>query len=259
MFSILEQNESFREWNEQSRGSLAKLLDMCVLRSASQSLPPNEPWPIPTRSFVVVDSGFLHYKRGGQTLYFLEPGDAVGLIAEVPDEDAIVAAAPTLVREYDRIEFFKQVSVSYSETSAEWSTYVDRQFKLMNQFITQLSARATSVEPSIRYYAPGDPIIIQDTVPEEVFLMLSGSAEVFVGEIRVGLIQSGELFGAMAATMKSRRSASVIAKEDCVVSVLAKENFLSLIDTHPATVHKLVENMARIILLQNERIVELTH
>ena len=64
----------------------------------------------------------------------------------------------------------------------------------------------------------------------------------------------GEIFGALAATTKTRRSASIIARSFCVVSVLPHNEYLELLKTHPNTVNELMASMARIIVSQNEKI-----
>ncbi|MGB1142128.1 MAG: Crp/Fnr family transcriptional regulator [Halioglobus sp.] len=87
-----------------------------------------------------------------------------------------------------------------------------------------------------------------------MFNMMSGVAEVLVGETNVGRIGDGEIFGAMAALTHGDRSATVRAKTTCSVVKVPKEQFTELIKSNPATIHSLLIDMANSIVNLNEQL-----
>ena len=109
------------------------------------------------------------------------------------------------------------------------------------------------IGPTVLSFNPGEAIIIQETSPHEVFTMLHGKAAAYLQDVHVGEIEQGDIFGAMAATKNSARSASVIAETFCVVSSIPQDEFFELVKTHPQTMHQLVSTMSSIIVSQNEK------
>jgi hypothetical protein len=191
--------------------------------------------------------------HGSKSLYFLEPGEIFGdrsSLASVryvcPDKAATQKVLAS--------DFYKALQQSPSAFSA-WQNYQSLQLSLFDHIISRSAPEADNPFPIIRSYSPGQPILIQETSADEVFTLLHGSADVFVNDTQVGQVLEGEIFGALAATTKSRRSASIIASSFCVVAVLPQSEYMELMATHPKTMHETMASMARIIVAQNEKIV----
>ena len=91
-------------------------------------------------------------------------------------------------------------------------------------------------------FAPGEPIIVQDTEPEKFFIVTRGEAKVYLiepGEYEVFMdtIQTGQYFGEMALIHGGKRTASVRAAGSGPVEVVAlsKRAFDDLIGQSAAT------------------------
>jgi len=108
--------------------------------------------------------------------------------------------------------------------------------------------------PEIRFYKSGDLIIRQGDPAEEVFTLVEGGAEVLHDLVKVGEINTGEIFGALASLGGEPRTASVVALTDCTVAVLKKDNFLALIETRPQTVEKFVKDLVSMVMDLNRKI-----
>ncbi|PIR22695.1 MAG: hypothetical protein COV44_06660 [Deltaproteobacteria bacterium CG11_big_fil_rev_8_21_14_0_20_45_16] len=110
----------------------------------------------------------------------------------------------------------------------------------------------------IRDCPAGQNIIEQGTRADEVYFMIEGEADVVVNGITVGKVKKDEIFGSLAALTGAPRTASVVAKEQCLVMMTKSVDFLTLVKTRPMTVTTLVQDMARIIGDLNLRVVDLS-
>ncbi|MBT5029417.1 MAG: cyclic nucleotide-binding domain-containing protein [Nitrospinaceae bacterium] len=93
----------------------------------------------------------------------------------------------------------------------------------------------------IKEYRKGKKIVRQGTHGTSAFLIKKGKVEVYreddEGNKKVlAQLKENDLFGEMAMISSDRRSASVIAIEDCEVAVLTREKFLALPESSPAVV-----------------------
>ncbi|MDH5473810.1 MAG: cyclic nucleotide-binding domain-containing protein, partial [Gammaproteobacteria bacterium] len=112
--------------------------------------------------------------------------------------------------------------------------------------------------PEIRQYNEQDTIIEEGGTDNEVYTLLSGSADVLVKDTQVGVIKRDEIFGAIAALTGTPRTAKVVATSDCTVLVVPSDRFQDLLKKRPDTVTKLIEDMARTIVASNQKIVDLS-
>ena len=204
-------------------------------------------------AFCQVVDGIVKVYGNGRLLYFLETGD-------VFLSSSLQAAHCTLLSEFPSViqsKSLQTIQDEYGATQDFLSNFDTIKQTLAAQLHILLQATSPpeiDIQPETRTYSPGDVVIIQETSPQEVFTLLSGDADVYMGDKKVGEILVGEIFGAMAVTGNIPRSASVIARTHCVALALPKENFLGLARTHPETLFKLIDTMSRIILDLNEQL-----
>ncbi|MGH7790577.1 MAG: cyclic nucleotide-binding domain-containing protein, partial [Candidatus Binatia bacterium] len=127
-------------------------------------------------------------------------------------------------------------------------------------------ARIVVLMGGLRRFPPGAQIIRSGEQGSEMFVILGGTTEVWVGEgderRRVAELVRGDVFGEMALVRQDERSADVVARDD--VEVLAvDERFLNRIQRrYPRIAARVFLNLTRILSdrLQrmNERLVRAT-
>ena len=88
-----------------------------------------------------------------------------------------------------------------------------------------------------RAYPQGTVILRGGEVGDSVFLISSGSVQVTLGGTRgplssLAILQAGEIFGEMAVLERRPRSATVFAKEDCLLLEIAGEAIRKLLEAH---------------------------
>jgi len=205
----------------------------------------------------VVRSGSLSVRYKDRTVYSLEEGDILlPDIAGVHDEEVAVyygSEGGARLHCYPGLEFMQRVFKDQAAVRA-WTRLLVAYAGLMLRITAARSPEDTPATPGFEVYEPGDIIIRQGDRADYVFNMMSGVAEVLVGEVNVGRIGDGEIFGAMAALTHGDRSATVRARTTCNIVKVPKEQFTELIKSNPATIHSLLIDMANSIVNLNEQL-----
>jgi CRP/FNR family transcriptional regulator, cyclic AMP receptor protein len=88
-----------------------------------------------------------------------------------------------------------------------------------------------------RVYPQGTVILRGGEVGDSIFLISSGSVQVTLGGTRgplfpLAILQAGEIFGEMAVLERRPRSATVLAKENCLLLEIAGEEIRKLLEVH---------------------------
>ncbi|HLV33948.1 MAG TPA: ATP-binding cassette domain-containing protein [Spirillospora sp.] len=94
----------------------------------------------------------------------------------------------------------------------------------------------------VQHYAPGEPIILQDTEPDHFYILCKGVVHVYLDrpngrEIFVEALEPGQYFGEMALLQGGTRRATVRAARDNPVEVVAldRDAFFELIQESEET------------------------
>jgi CRP-like cAMP-binding protein len=112
-------------------------------------------------------------------------------------------------------------------------------------------ARIVVLMGEIKRFAPGEPIVRRGEMGDEMYVIIQGGVDVFVGsgaERRaIAHHKRGDVFGEMGLVRRNERSADVVASEP--VEVLAvNESFLRRIQLrYPRIASKVFLNLTRIV------------
>jgi len=162
-----------------------------------------------------------------------------------------------VVAEYDTKELLNYIRAD-EERSHALVQFMSGMFHSYQLIASHYKQDDADFHPEIRQYDEGDIIIEEGGTDNEVYTLLSGAADVLVGDTQVGDIKRDEIFGAIAALTGTPRTAKVIATLECSVLVVASDRFQDLLEKRPDTVTKLIEDMARTIVAGNQKIVDLS-
>ena len=110
--------------------------------------------------------------------------------------------------------------------------------------LTGKTGSGTLVESSIleivqnvgtsRTYEPGERVFIEGTPGTTMYVVLDGNIEISVGGKSMEVAGRGAIIGEMALIDSSTRSASVVAKDFCVLAQVNQNQFLSLMEKTPS-------------------------
>jgi CRP-like cAMP-binding protein len=96
------------------------------------------------------------------------------------------------------------------------------------------------------FYKKGELFFTKDDVGAYLFVIQKGLARVIVEgedakEVTLSILQENSFFGEMSILDGKLRSATVIAQEDCVALVIARDNFLKFIKQYPSVGIKILD------------------
>ncbi|HEY9051618.1 MAG TPA: cyclic nucleotide-binding domain-containing protein [Gammaproteobacteria bacterium] len=210
------------------------------------------------KSILMIKSGVLNEVYENKVILTYEEHDLIGADAFLNNKPtSIISDFAVIVDEYDGLSLLQYIREDNTRFRA-WNQYLMNLMQSFQLLMCQHKKEEIAFHPEIRHYHKDEVIIREGADDNEVFTLLSGSAQAIVGDTIVGEIKTNEIFGAIAALTGTRRTADVVATSNCTVLVVPSERFRSLLEARPDTVAKLIEDMARAIKSGNEKIVALS-
>jgi CRP-like cAMP-binding protein len=82
-------------------------------------------------------------------------------------------------------------------------------------------------------YEPGEKVFIEGSPGTTMYVVLDGSIEINVGGKSMEVAGRGAIIGEMSLIDSSTRSATVVAKDYCVLAQVNRSQFLSLMQKTP--------------------------
>ncbi len=261
MYTLEFDLPEFKKINSDAKELLASIFSEIIPENKSLKILPDHPLFSRTEeidSFYILREGNIKNESNGRLLFLSDKGDLVGfekLMVHAGSE--LKTDFPVIVDEYDKKTVIDELSGDPGKFE-KWCRYLALQFNLISMMLTRLMRDSIPYVPTIRNYNPGDIMIKENTQADEVYSMLEGEADVFVKGVKVGEVHPDELFGAIAALTGIPRTASVIAGSHCTVIVSTSSGFKKMLASNPVAVEKLVEDMTRVMMATNAKIVELS-
>lgn len=110
-------------------------------------------------------------------------------------------------------------------------------------------------------YLTDDVIFYQGDPGAEMFILLAGTVGVYLNNIDGSSVQitkifKGNFFGEMSLLDEAPRSATIQALEDCMVLVITKKNFQSIVSQQPSFAFRLLKVLSSRIRHLNQRLIE---
>jgi len=93
----------------------------------------------------------------------------------------------------------------------------------------------------------GDYIFKEGDVGDEIFLILTGGADVKKGDVKLVSLKKGDLFGEMVLLDERTRSADVVASTFTDVLVLSYESIFGVFKKNPKVFSLLMLNLCRLL------------
>lgn len=87
---------------------------------------------------------------------------------------------------------------------------------------------------SPKTYEPGEKVFIEGSPGTTMYVVLDGNIEIYVGGKSMEVAGRGTIIGEMALVDPGPRSATVVAKDYCVLAQVNQSQFLSLIEKAPS-------------------------
>lgn len=111
-------------------------------------------------------------------------------------------------------------------------------------------------DPTFIVVKRGEYLFREGDPGELMFVLISGEAEIMVGDLSIEICNSGDIVGEMALVDGSPRSASVIARTDCEFAVIDRKRFGFLVDETPTFAVDVMRVMAQRLKQCDQRLMQ---
>ncbi len=257
MYTIVEPPKDFEPLNQRCKELVVEIMERVDLTPETIKLRSSTPLyqPGDAKEYIyVVREGNLAYTYRDRTLFFFQEGDIIGFEREVDVfTPTILSDFATILDRYPVADFLAAVHKD-NQTTALWQEFLGRYIAALYVVARSLFKDSEPVLPEVRSYPEGTTIIEQDSMSQDVFTMADGEARIVQDGATVGIVNTDEIFGALAAFSGTPRVASVVATTDCLVLVLPKDSFIELIMSRPTVVKRMLEDMASTMVNANQQL-----
>ncbi len=108
----------------------------------------------------------------------------------------------------------------------------------------------------------GDQILTRESLSRDIIFVVSGEVRIvnfsLTGrEVAYAEVKGGGYFGELAAIDGEPRSANVVAHQDCLLAALSPSAFRNVLKEHPEVGVRVLEKLARIVRICDDRIMDL--
>jgi len=123
--------------------------------------------------------------------------------------------------------------------------------------------QAISMKCSWKTYLNGEQILEKSSTSRDVFFVVEGTVNIVNfgvsgREVAYASVETGQYFGELSAIDGRPRSANVIASKKCILASLSPESFTELLKSHPDVSLQVLQRLARIIRVNDDRILDLS-
>jgi CRP/FNR family cyclic AMP-dependent transcriptional regulator len=205
--------------------------------------------------FLITD-GMLNLSHDGQDIVSFDEGDLVGFTQAFGLPFPVLRADEFVeVQLIDRDALLHHI---YSDKRRQhyWSHYLLSQNSMLMNQVAQLTQEQARPAAGFQNFQPGEVVIKEGDEAEHVYTIISGEADVFSGNVKVGEVGIDEVFGAMAVFTGEKRSATVQARTPCTIMAVPQADFVHLIEAQPKAAVNLIENLARRIVTMNQQLID---
>lgn len=206
----------------------------------------------------LIEEGAIGLGQTGGPLFFYDAGDILGLEdwATLPANRFMAESAVTL-RPYNKQTLLATLTQTPAQAQA-LANYLMADVARRTLISSLIEEGVDKASLGFAHFAPGEIIIQEGTPSDTVYSIVEGHAEVTINGFKVGEILEDEIFGALSLLTHSPRTATVTATKNCLCLVVPRNQFETLIKTHPRICLNLMENMARQIVALNKQVMDRT-
>ena len=200
--------------------------------------------------------GAIGHELEGVTLFQYDEGDLIGLEhASSPCPARLYADSAVKLLRFDRDALLNHVT-QHQKKSLLWTSYLIAEYNRRTLIASVDAKKPDNTALGFLHFQEGQTIIEQGSEGDSVYSIVSGHANVFVNGTKVGEINENEVFGTMALLTGSPRTATVVATGPSTILVVPRDQFDTLIHSHPNICLNLMEDMAKRIVALNGQLTQ---
>lgn len=201
-----------------------------------------------------VKKGFLRLFQGTKVIRFYMNRDLVP-VSHFPgqDEFRITCGFPAAVSVYPMAEVRRRAAES-PEVLDLWLEWLNLEMHIKDALCAVAIPDEHQPDVQVLPYKEGETIIHEGDDSDGLFLLLDGEATVTVRNQPVGEIHKDEFFGEISFLTKRQRSASVVAKGDCMTQFINRDDLQLLVKYKPSFFINIARDLAGRVANLNEKL-----
>jgi hypothetical protein len=153
-------------------------------------------------------------------------------------------------------DFYEKIS-SNKEAQSKWGQYCQLQIGIYLGVCSSFISKEYKPVINIKTYPPGAVIISEGDAPGCIFEMIDGTAVVSIQSTEVGAIHTGEIFGEVGFLTGTSRTASVIARSQCMVQYMNVDDIDQMLRMRPKMIYNISKTIAKRLIDVNDRLVRI--
>lgn len=259
MISINEQKEFFSTINEELHSKTSDFIQQLLQTNLEFSLKTtkdaqNEGF-IPNQLYYI-ESGTVGVDYEEKDLFLFEQGDIFipHCIEEYEEAELYFSVKSELQLKVVSLDSLFEVLAKDKQLIALWFSINQLLQLQVQQMIGSLTRSEERANPGFKRFAQGQVIIQEGDLPDYVYSVTSGTAVAVHNGVEVGEIKQDEIFGAIAVLTNQRRSASVLAKTDCTVLMVHRDEFSKMVHSHPDLFLNILKDLSNTITALNKKV-----
>lgn len=191
-----------------------------------------------------VGSGLVHVNWGKRTAFILQKGDFIVHFSSYEEQTlSYMIEEPAAIVCVNSEALNQQLSLN-KDAQQHWHNLLLLQTTIFSNAYGAIIKQGVRPAAGFQRYSAGETIIKEGDPAEHVFTLLKGEAIASVKSVPLGTINEGEIFGALAAITGEIRNATVLARSNCTVMAVPKDQFIDLIKSQPETCLQMIQTMA---------------
>ncbi|MBN2341373.1 MAG: cyclic nucleotide-binding domain-containing protein [Deltaproteobacteria bacterium] len=202
-----------------------------------------------------VKEGYLKLLKENREIRMYSSGDFIPTNGEWSRKYRIVSDFKSDLIQFSSNTLWTVISGD-PEMMPRWTQMCDMERRLLLYLCGEFAPEIIDFEMVVKNFSSGETILTEGEEATAVYEMITGKANVYIGDKLVGTIGNSELFGELGFLTHNARNATVIATQNCFVRILEPHIFHHLIDTNSQFATTLLKNMAKRISQLNEKLLE---
>lgn len=261
MYTLYETNPSIEKIALNIKDKFKVLFDLLEIKFEdvvlnSQSLVSSA--KVNSDSIFWITEGVASYKLNNKVLYYLDKGDCILPNRDWVDNTGEYWSDFAIKVKQVKFDNFMRVLCKDEEALILWNEIKSYQLQCLHRMLNSLISVESTLQPDFENAEEDEVLISQNSAGTDVYTLIEGELEVLVDGVKVGIIESDEIFGALAALTGTKRTATVKSITPSLYMKLPVDRFKELMVNRPNTVLKMIEDLSKTVVALNGKVVELT-
>lgn len=206
-------------------------------------------------SFIYIKDGVFRFAIDGNMVRFYSEFDFVASPKESVPNSTLISDFASDFTVFEKRTFLEHVRKD-NAVMEKWAAMTGLESKINLFLASSYMKQIVAPDFELKGYDKGDLILEEGDESNDIFEMVSGSAEAIQKERQLGIINEGEVFGEVSFFLGIPRTATVRALEKCLVKKIHEDNFSDMIRHNPNFIISISKTLTGRIVKLNQMVID---